>query len=787
MRLLFGLARKYLGQRMKVIEQIKYIGIAFIVVLAAKSLNAEAKSIPVDRILNIDEIPLFLKDGVLTKEFQNALQDQQQLATYLRDVFSKRYFFDARELESRFSQYNQLYPAQKKLHYARTRAHMDLHPANTGWKLPFNTLEGKPVTAYQFRHLSRQHKMVDIAFTHFYKQSDDSHIRYFVDQVKSLNHAFTNKSYETVKDGNGVYEKFRAGYRVLNWLLVHNFFMNEESYSDKDQLTTIATLLHEGASLHQKNKSFQSGNHQTRGVSVLAMLAIIFEDFEGTDEWFKTAIKLLEMHLDREINADGFQFERSVHYHISDIWNYFYVYQLAKLNNVEISQGWQNKLRELFVTLVKISFPNKTAPVLQDDTDAPWSEFNDISSIMTLGYLLFEEPEFGYFSTGSISPHMYWYVRSEQLKQIENIESQTPDYGSLAFPDTGYYIMREGWQPDDKMMIVSAGVDKKKPDHQHGDVLGVQAYANGHIVLPNYQVRYNLQDYGWFKNSRVKSVALVDNVVQGQQYTSNKGGSGFGKFKKLPHPTVLAWDSNKNIDVFIGSHDGFVDIGVQYSRQAVYVRHDFWLLKDNFVANGKHEYQQVWQGHYTHENAPNLLRATFANGSGFDILQLDSVDGFSSNGKRGKQWSIITKKEKGNSSFITILFPYSSYLNRINETAAIPKIDDWIINSGTIRMTADDALSLSKGNRAIILQASTVDVFSTTFKFSRKCDFFLTHQKDSIELQSISDKEVIVQFEQPKTFIKDNVKLTAKEIRIQPAEKIALITESPAASVSVIP
>ncbi len=55
--------------------------------------------------------------------------------------------------------------------------------------------------------------------------------------------------------------------------------------------------------------------------------------------------------------------------------------------------------------------------------------------------------------------------------------------------------MREGWKPDDKMMIVSAGLDGEKPDHQHGDMLGIQAMANGKIILPNYQVRYSLEDF----------------------------------------------------------------------------------------------------------------------------------------------------------------------------------------------------------------------------------------------------------------------------------------------------
>ena len=94
-------------------------------------------------------------------------------------------------------------------------------------------------------------------------------------------------------------------------------------------------------------------------VAKLAMLSILFNDFKDADAWKERALDLLEQHLNKEINKDGFQFERSVHYHISDIENYFYVYQLAQNNKVKLSANFENKLRNLFSTLVKIAYPDK--------------------------------------------------------------------------------------------------------------------------------------------------------------------------------------------------------------------------------------------------------------------------------------------------------------------------------------------------------------------------------------------------------------------------------------------
>ncbi len=81
----------------------------------------------------------------------------------------------------------------------------------------------------------------------------------------------------------------------------------------------------------------------------------------------------------------------------------------------------------------------------------------------------------------------------------------------------------------------------------------------------------------------VKNVALVDNELQGKKWTSNKGGSSFGKFKSLPAPTNIAWEINENFDYFVGSHNDFENVGVAYSRQVIYVKDDFWIVKDCFL------------------------------------------------------------------------------------------------------------------------------------------------------------------------------------------------------------
>ncbi|MRX65504.1 heparinase II/III family protein [Maribacter luteus] len=721
----------------------------FLLFLTLVHSKAKAQALPDQRVLAIDELADYLSPDIQELLQANGEITEKSLAAYFRERFSERFFYDYKGFDGRMETYNTLY-GNKSAHKARAMDHFNKYPATTKWVLPFDYQNGGPVNAYALRHLARQHKMVDIALTYFNEGRDPKYIKYFVNQIKSMNKALGSGDYEKIEDGNGIYEAFRSGYRISNWLWIHNMFLSEPAYTDSDQLQTVATLLQHGQHLYERNEGFVPGNHQTKGMSGLAVLSILFRDFRGADKWYDRAMLRLSEHLDKEINPDGFQFERSVHYHMSDISNYFYVYQLAQINKITVAEAWKQKLKSLFSTLVKIAYPDKSAPVLQDDTEIPWAEKNDISGAMTLGYILFKDPEFGYFATDKVDKGMYWFLSNPQVEQLKDIRKKRPSYGSLALADTHYYIMRQGWEPNDKMMVVSAGLDADKPDHQHGDMLGIQAIAYGQAVLPNYQVRYSLEDFELFKNSMVKNVALVDDELQGKEWTSNKGGSGFGKFKELPHPKVIAWENNDKFDFFVGSHDGFEAEDVAYTRQVIYSKDGFWIVKDKFQSKDTHEYKQVWQGHYTTELAPKILRASFPDATGCDILQLNEVDTVMTSGARGKNWTVVSKVKDGDFNFLTIIFPYKGYSNRIDETKQQVLLNDWLVNEGKWQLEGSGSNVIHKGGEAFLFGIREVKSDQFALRATPETDLFVSLQGNKLEVRLLGDSKATLTFNKGK-------------------------------------
>ncbi len=599
----------------------------------------EYSEIPSDSVLLFSLSPGIAELSKVYKSRDNGQFDRalDLLAAHFKETAKTRYYFSWTDFPNKYATYFENYPDRLENHQRMSADLKSMYATDTQWELPFKNLRGEDVTAYRLRHLARQSKHPDMVMMYFAQPGESENLKYWIDQMADLNQAFTAGAYDD--GGNAVYEVFRAGKRTHHWLLGHHAYLSTPEYSNADQVETMRTMLHTAAQLAERGKKVRHGNHHTRGMVALFEIAATYREFAQSEEWLKLAIDGLTWHLENEINPDGFQFERTVHYHQSDIENFLRVWQLAKRGNIELPEIYTTQFRKMFDALLILGQPDRKLPVLQDDTDALHAEVNEMSGVMALGTILYNDSRYAYFVDEGVSPLFYWLLDEKELRTLESTQPIAPDMGSAALEATGYYVMRNGWDLDDEYMVISAGLSATKPDHQHADMLGLVAYAHGNEILPNYQVKYNKPDFQYWKNSWVKNVALIDSIPQAQKWKGNSGGSGFGKWLDLPEPQVNTSVFGEYIDYFSGSHNGYKSLNISYQREILFVKDGFWIVSDYFGnPDGlQHDYQQLWQGKYGLSD-PKTVEANFENGSKFQIRSLDDVN---------CEWVFGSYKDKG--------------------------------------------------------------------------------------------------------------------------------------------
>ena len=311
--------------------------------------------------------------------------------------------------------------------------------------------------------------------------------------------------------------------------------------------------------------------------------------------------------------------------------------------------------------------------------------------------------------------------------------------------------MRNGWEKDNLYMIISAGFTPEKKAHQHGDMLGIGAYAYGNVILPNYQVRYYLEDLPEFKNSWVKNVALIDSIPQGMGWKGNKGGSGFGQWEKLPMPKVLAWKTNAKFDFFVGSHDGYKSMKTDFYRSVLFIKDGFWIVTDKINGNNQnHSLQQVWQGHYDVEEDGVHARSVFPNGAGLEIIQLGSKsDRITKASARSKGRIVFETKLFDGQAVNTLLFPFENFENRlIIDDYENFKVQDWYVGNGNLfneKVKSDAQIVVNKGEEFILIGVKKMLVKNQQFlNLKEPVNIWITIDNKEIKILNCDVEEIVV-------------------------------------------
>lgn len=133
-----------------------------------------------------------------------------------------------------------------------------------------------------------------------------------------------------------------------------------------------------------------------------------------------------------------------------------------------------------------------------------------------------------------------------------------------------------------------------------------------------------------------------------------------------------------------------------------------------------------------------MIRTTFDDGSGLDIYQLNQIDEVKTGGRRGKEWSVLSKTGQENFSFVTIVFPFETFDKRIEEENPNPPLKGWKINDAKWKSDQAESLSLSKGELSIFFSVRTLQFEGTIIEFEEVVDVLVDSSKGQPKIQLLN-------------------------------------------------
>lgn len=358
--------------------------------------------------------------------------------------------------------------------------------------------------------------------------------------------------------------------RAMNILVAFENFRTSPELNAEDLSFILRLLQQHGRYIHD-NLEFSyiaTSNHYLSDVTGLLWLGIMLPELNHAAEWRDFGLRELLREMDKQVLADGADYESSTGYHRFVTELFLYSFMLCRAHDITIGERYWTKLHQMLRFIRGYLRPDALAPLI-GDTDSGQvlpvepRHANDHAYLLSIGAELFNDPDL-----------------------------QTPDESSRAFHDAGLYIMRNG---DCYLSLNASGAGiNGRGSHGHNDALSIEVCAHGRpfIVDPGtYVYSADLQMRHAFRSTAYHSTVKID----GEEQNTTNVNLPF-VIGNEAQPRLLEWQSTADRDKVVAEHYGYrrLPASVTHRRTVTFdKRACSWLIEDEFFGDGEHEFE-LW-------------------------------------------------------------------------------------------------------------------------------------------------------------------------------------------------
>ena len=341
--------------------------------------------------------------------------------------------------------------------------------------------------------------------------------------------------------------------RAINLLAAFEFFR----HSPQLDAHFFLLLLQQHGNYIRRNLEFSyiaTSNHYLSDVVGLLWLGLLLPELRDAREWRDFGLDQMLREMDKQVLADGADFEASTGYHRFATELFLYSFLLCRANNVEIEKKYWSRLHQMLSYIRAYLRPDGFAPLI-GDTDG-----------------------------GQVLP----FVRrraDDHAYLLDILKTETQQVTSQAFPYAGTYIMREG---DLYLCFNASGAGLNgRGSHGHNDVLSIEVSAGGRafIVDPGtYVYSADLAKRHQFRSTAYHSTVQIDGLEQNTIRVDMPFVIG-----NEAKPRVLEWKTSDDFDKVVAEHYGYP---VTHRRTVTFDKQArVWVIDDEFFGDGEHVYE----------------------------------------------------------------------------------------------------------------------------------------------------------------------------------------------------
>lgn len=382
--------------------------------------------------------------------------------------------------------------------------------------------------------------------------------------------------------------------RAMNLLAAFSLFRCSPEVNE-ERLRMLLTMFDQHGAHIRRNLEFShitTSNHYLSDVAGLLWLGVMLPELAAAEEWRSWALKEMLREMDKQILAEGADYEGSTGYHCFVLELFLYSFLLCRTNSIPIEDRYWRKLHLMLEYLRTILRPDGFVPLV-GDTDGSQAlpitmrRANDRAHLLALGAVAFKDSKLKPTSLEA-PPEVLWLLGEEGLRNYQQLTKSNTEPSSQTFPDAGTYLLRH---EDLYLLFNAGGSGKGRPaSHRHNDLLSIEISAGGcaFIVDPgSYVYTADLHERHLFRSTAYHSTVEVERVEQNSidhNLTFIMGNEA--------QPRILEWSPGPNIERLVAEHSGYQRLQepVTHRRSVGFDKKKrYWFVSDKLTGASEHD------------------------------------------------------------------------------------------------------------------------------------------------------------------------------------------------------
>lgn len=389
-----------------------------------------------------------------------------------------------------------------------------------------------------------------------------------------------------------------VSFRAMSWIWAFHLFRESDHFTPDLFKRALKYLYLHGRHIEQYLSKYYSPNTHLTGEALgLYYLGTQLPFLKRAERWRKLGEDILFDEVMKQIHPDGVYFEQSTWYqrYTADIYSQFSILRsLDPEAGFDLrGQEFEERLELAFDHMMHMTMPDGTTPLIGDDDGGrmlPLTHMapDDFRGTLSVGSLLFDRADQKQVA-GYAGEEIFWLMGAAGVAAFDAHASAEPVIASKGFKGGGYFVMRDGWDDTDNMLIVDCGeVGSLAGGHGHADALSIEMAVHGKTLLVDsgtytYHESRDMRDH--FRSSMAHNSLTIDGL------SSSVPGNTFN-WKTQARSELQTWIQEERFDLFEGSHDGYqrLEHPATHNRSILFVKNDYWIVRDTVETLGEHEY-----------------------------------------------------------------------------------------------------------------------------------------------------------------------------------------------------